>query len=245
MILTYHEIVEHPSQYAYAVTLSRMTEHVAYLLRRISGGLSPVPIMFDDGLISHRQLAAGVLENAGFRGTFFVTPKWTGQPGFMDIADLKELLAAGHDIQSHGWSHALLSECGPEVVRMELRRSKEVLEDWLGREVDAISVPGGAYNAAVLQAAAETGYRRAYISEPWFAARVCCGVLVSGRLMLRRSTTVEKLERLLATDGKLLSSERLAYASRRLARGIVGGSLYHYLWCRAMGADGSQLGSIK
>ena len=128
---------------------------------------------------------------------------------------------------------------------MELGRSKQVLEDWLGRDVDAISLPGGAYNTAVLRAAAETGYRRVYISEPWLTSTFREGVLVTGRLMLRRSTSVQKLESLLATEGRLLSWPRLGYMSRRAARAVVGTSLYHHLWCLMRGADSSQLGSDK
>lgn len=231
MIITYHEIVHEASRYLYAVDFARFTGHIEFLRLRSALGGTPVGITFDDGLDSHRCRASDALQEAGFRGTFFVTPKWTGARGYMDVAALKELVAAGHDVQSHGWSHKLLSRCGPQELVQELERSKEALEDWIGREVDALSTPGGACSRTVIRAAAETGYKRVYTSDPWLMPRTCEGILVAGRLMLRNSTTTEMLDRLLSTEGRLFSIPRLAYTARRMVRATMGVSMYHHLWC--------------
>ena len=229
MILAYHQIVNEPSRYLYAVTTGRMREHIDLLLRRKALGHSDTGITFDDGWESHR-LAAGILEDAGLRGTFFITPAWVGTQRFLDVCDLRELAEHGHEVQSHGWSHTLLPRCGPAELRMELRRSKETLEDWLGRKVDAISVPGGAYNSAVLNAAAEAGYRRVYTSDAWNAPVEHEGALVAGRFMVRNSTTAARLEQLLATEGHRFSAPSLAQSFRRALRSTLGLSLYQALW---------------
>jgi peptidoglycan/xylan/chitin deacetylase (PgdA/CDA1 family) len=233
VILDYHEVVNEPSRYLYAVTTSQLREHVNLLLRRKAEGHSETAITFDDGLNSHRRPAADVLEDAGFRGTFFVNPAMVGTQGFLNTRDLRELSDHGHDVESHGWSHVPLPRCGPAELRMELRRSKETLEDWLGREVDAIAVPGGAYNKSVLRAAADAGYRRLYTSDWWQAPAVREGIKVAGRLMIRNSFTAEKLEQLLATEGRRFSAPRLAQRSRRAVRAMLGFSLYHTLWSLA------------
>lgn len=230
MILAYHEIVAEPCRYAYAVTVDRMREHLDLLLRRNAASGPAAAVTFDDGLTSHRHPAAGVLEEAGLRGTFFITPARVGTQRFMDVRDLRELADHGHEVESHGWSHTLLPCCRPAELRMELERSKETLEDWLGREVDAIAVPGGAYNNGVLRAAAAAGYRRVFTSDAWEAPARREGVLVAGRLMVRNSTTAGKLEEVLATEGRRFSAPKLAQLSRRALRATLGLSLYHALW---------------
>lgn len=233
MILAYHEIFTEPSRYLYAVTTGQLREHIDFLLRRKREGRSDAQITFDDGLNSHRHPAADLLEDAGLRGTFFVNPGNVGTQGFLDVRSLRELADRGHHVESHGWSHTPLPRCRPADLRIELRRSKETLEDWLGREVPAVAVPGGAYNNAVLRAAAEAGYRRLYTSDAWQAPALRERILVAGRYMVRNSTTPLKLEQLFATEGRLFSVPRLAQSSRRAMRAILGYSLYHALWSLA------------
>lgn len=227
MIVTYHEIVERSSPYVYSVHFERFREHVDYLRESRDGGSHP--ITFDDGLCEHRR-AGDVLEAAGFRGAFFITPSWTGTAGFMDRADLLSLQTAGHTIGSHGWSHELLAGCNPDKLRLELVRSKATLEDWLGREVTVLAFPGGAYDRRALRAAADAGYTVVYTSDPWLRPKRRQGLLMQGRLMIRNSTTVEKLQSLLATEDRVLSWPKLAYALRRCMRNTLGVPLYHKLW---------------
>jgi peptidoglycan/xylan/chitin deacetylase (PgdA/CDA1 family) len=232
MIVTYHELVEGAaaSPYVYAVTAGRMREHMRALRRRAAAGLGDTPVTFDDGLRCHYTIGARVLDGEGARGIFFITPKWTGAPGYMDWPAIRDLHASGHEIQSHGWSHALLPRCAADDLRIELVRSKEVLEDRIGSPVDAIAIPGGAYTGAVLAACAEAGYQRVYISNPWLRPSWTRNVLVIGRLMIRNSTTTERLEALLATEKRALSLPRVAYQARRVARATLGLTLYHGLW---------------
>lgn len=232
MIITYHEIASQPARSArlYTATLRQLREHLEFIRARIAEGRPPLAITFDDGLSSHAELAAGELESHGFRGTFFVTPKWTGMPGYMDWPQLRQLVAAGHQVQSHGWSHQLLPRCGPEDLRIELTRSKELLEQRLGAETHSIAFPGGACNAAIIRACGECGYRRVYTSDPWRTPKWAGGVVVTGRLMIRNSTTASQLEKLLATERRLISLPRMAYLSRRAARATIGLTVYHALW---------------
>ena len=50
---------------------------------------------------------------------------WSGaRPEYMGWKELSEVANAGHQVQSHGWSHALLTHCTPEQLTQELRRSR-------------------------------------------------------------------------------------------------------------------------
>jgi polysaccharide deacetylase family protein (PEP-CTERM system associated) len=72
-----------------------------------------------------------------------------------------ELVAAGHEVQSHGYSHRPLDGMSPAALRDELARAKGTVEDAAGTEVTAFraqdfSVLAG--NLWALEALAEAGF---------------------------------------------------------------------------------------
>lgn len=77
------------------------------------------------------------LEAANVKATFFVLG-WVGK---RDPGLVRELHAAGHEIASHGMSHAMAGELGPEAFHAEAVESKAILED-------AISAPIRGFRAS-------------------------------------------------------------------------------------------------
>ena len=65
------------------------------------------------------------LDRAGTRATFFVLG-WVAERHPELVA---EILAAGHDVGSHGHLHTRVYELAPETFRAELRRSVAVADD--------------------------------------------------------------------------------------------------------------------
>jgi peptidoglycan/xylan/chitin deacetylase (PgdA/CDA1 family) len=124
-------------------------------------------ITFDDGGVSYYTVAAERLEALGRRGHCFVSTDYIGRPGFLDSAQLRALHARGHVIGSHSASHpSRFSTLTHEQMRREWSQSRQVLEDLLGAEVTAASVPGGYYSRKVAETAAEAGIRTLFNSEP-------------------------------------------------------------------------------
>jgi peptidoglycan/xylan/chitin deacetylase (PgdA/CDA1 family) len=140
----------------------------------------------------------------------------------------------GHSIQSHGWSHKFLTFCSETELTNELRISKQSLEENLGNTVEEISVPGGRWNRRVLQACAAAGYRRVYVSDPWVETEIG-GMKIIGRFMVRRTTTIAELEKIVAKDPGTLLKLRLRSQLRGGLVSMLGDSLYHRLWCRLTG----------
>jgi peptidoglycan-N-acetylglucosamine deacetylase len=66
---------------------------------------------------------------------------------------------AGHTIGSHGWDHALLPASGYGNTLWRLKRDRNVWWSWREAAVPYFRPPYGAYNSAVLSAAATAGYR--------------------------------------------------------------------------------------
>lgn len=226
-ILMYHEVrPEDGSDYLYSLTPDRFAAHLRWITDRAEGADPKIEIGFDDGAESVHRHAAPLLARHGLTATMFITVGWTGvRAGYMDWAQLKDLAAAGHSLQSHGWSHAFLSECAPDQLREELTRPKSELEDQLGRPVTEISMPGGRWNEMVIAACAAAGYRRVYTSEAGAPPRVISGIEVAGRWAVHRDTGIFDL-RCWAGDERALARRRWRGRLGSLARNALGPSLY-------------------
>jgi|KBSMisStaDraftv2_1062788.scaffolds.fasta_scaffold436338_2 peptidoglycan/xylan/chitin deacetylase (PgdA/CDA1 family) len=234
MVLDYHEVMPE-SNYAYCVTSEAFAEqlHLLESLRKTKS--LDTKITFDDGEQSQFHNALPLLAEYGFKATYFVTPGLIGTAAkFLGWDDLKALQAAGHSVQSHGWSHKFLTFCSETELAHELRASKQSLEENLGSVVEEISVPGGRWNRRVLQACAAVGYRRVYVSDPWVETEIG-GVEVIGRFMVRRTTTIAELEKIVMKDPGTLRKLRLRSQLKEGVVSMLGDSLYHRLWCRLTG----------
>lgn len=234
MVLAYHEVMPE-SNYAYCVTSEVFAEQLCLLESLKKNKSLDTRITFDDGEQSQFHNALPLLAKHGFKTTYFVTPGLIGTAAkFLGWDDLKTLQAAGHSVQSHGWSHKFLTFCSEAELTRELRASKQSLEENLGSPVEEISVPGGRWNRRVLQACAAAGYRRVYVSDPWVETE-SGGMKIVGRFMVRRTTTIAELEKIVAKDPATLRKLRLRSKVREGLVGVLGDSLYHRLWCRLTG----------
>ncbi len=79
----------------------------------------------------------------------------------VDWEMLREMAGRGVTVGSHTRSHALLSNETPQAVRDEVEGSRQVLEQQLGVTINHFAYPDGKFNASVINAIAEAGYRTA------------------------------------------------------------------------------------
>lgn len=130
----------------------------------------PIVITFDDGYKDNYTNALPILRKYRFAATVFVT---VGQDGsdFLTREEMKELLEAGWEIESHTMTHPELSKLDQAKLKWELQKSKEVLESDLGQEVKFLAYPYGKFNEAVIKAAQEAGYIMAFTTRAGWAAR--------------------------------------------------------------------------
>jgi peptidoglycan/xylan/chitin deacetylase (PgdA/CDA1 family) len=233
-VLAYHEVMPE-SNYAYCVTSSTFAEHLSLfdLLKKSKSQVAQVT--FDDGEQTQYDNALPLLAEYGIKATYFVTPGLIGTAAkFLGWDELRALQAAGHSIQSHGWSHKFLTFCSEAELAHELRASKQSLENNLGTAVEEISVPGGRWDRRVIQACAAAGYRRVFVSDPWVETEIS-GVEVIGRFMVRRTTNIYELKKIVEKGAGILLKLRLRAQLRQGLVVLLGDSLYHRLWCRLTG----------
>lgn len=89
------------------------------------------------------------------RATFFVLG-WIAER----LPDLvREIARRGHEVASHGYHHDLCNAESPTALRIDLIRSRELLEDITGRSVVGYRAPSFSISGEVLKQIAAAGYR--------------------------------------------------------------------------------------
>jgi polysaccharide deacetylase family protein (PEP-CTERM system associated) len=83
------------------------------------------------------SLLVDLLNAAHARATFFVLG-WTAEQSPHVV---RKIADAGHEIASHGWDHRRVSQQSREAFRASVRRSKEVLEQLTGHQVQGFRAP--------------------------------------------------------------------------------------------------------
>ena len=112
-------------------------------------------ITFDDGPtpeFTPRILDA--LATAGVTATFNVM----GHNGIAHPDLLREVVAAGHEIGNHTWSHRDLTSLTADETREEIERCRREVEDLLQQPFTSFRPPRGEITGYALRVAAEIGY---------------------------------------------------------------------------------------
>lgn len=182
-----------------------------------------VVLTFDDGGASAATRILRALRERGWRAHFFVTTDFIGASGFVTPQGLRELHAAGHVVGSHSATHPLrMSYLTHEAMCREWGDSRARLEDLLNAPVTAASVPGGYYSRAVATAAAESGIRILFTSEPRRSVATINGIAVVGRFSVTRRTPDGDLVSLAAGRHGAALRQRLGWGAKRVAKRLGG-----------------------
>lgn len=129
-----------------------------------------VVLAFDDGYHSAFEHAVPILSEAGFAAAFFLVPRAMGSDSAWESAadvvpsrlmtwnEARELAQAGYDIGSHSLTHADLTNADATALDDEVRGSRVLLQDRLGVNVSAFSVPFGRDDRRLNHALLRSGY---------------------------------------------------------------------------------------
>lgn len=122
----------------------------------------PVVISFDDGYPSHAKHARPVLAAHHWPGVLFLETGNVGNPesGFT-VAMVRELIAAGWEIDSHTITHPDLTTLDDAELRRELVGSRTKIKRMFGQPAQFFAYPAGKYDAGVVAAVKAAGYKAA------------------------------------------------------------------------------------
>jgi len=129
-----------------------------------------VVLTFDDGYRSFKDFAYPVLKDLGFTATLFIYTDWVGAGrGALSWNDLRELSAAGFDVQAHTKSHADLRRAHGETeaqytrrMQAELEQPQELFNKNLGRRSQILAYPYGRWEEGLLPKVQQYGYIAAF-----------------------------------------------------------------------------------
>ncbi|MCL6450926.1 MAG: polysaccharide deacetylase family sporulation protein PdaB [Acetobacteraceae bacterium] len=95
-----------------------------------------------------------VLKKYGVRSTFFISGPWAA--AHPDLA--RAIVAAGHELGSHGHHHLNYSQYPKEVIQENLRQAHQIIRDVTGVDCNLFRPPNGDYDDLVISTALELGY---------------------------------------------------------------------------------------
>jgi peptidoglycan/xylan/chitin deacetylase (PgdA/CDA1 family) len=129
-------------------TAVRLSQALDILMHHRSDIVKPVVITFDDGYHDFYTLAVPILARYGFSANMFLPTGYISDccKSFdgterLTWQTINELAAADIEFGSHTVTHPELKTLGFRDIEQELRRSKETIEDKLGRQVTSFSYP--------------------------------------------------------------------------------------------------------
>ncbi len=127
----------------------------AAAVRQVPGGERAVALTFDDG--PHPKITPFILDQldrAGARATFFLVGKQVEM--YPDLT--REIVARGHEVASHSYTHQDLTRLTELDVERELAASRAMTAAVTGVQVVYFRPPGGNYDAQVARAASLWGF---------------------------------------------------------------------------------------
>ncbi|NIK76878.1 peptidoglycan-N-acetylmuramic acid deacetylase [Paenibacillus castaneae] len=163
-------------------------------------------LTFDNGYENgYTTKILDVLKNKKVPATFFVTGHYVkDQPELM-----KRIVAEGHIVGNHSWSHPDMSQLSEGQIKLELEKVKEQVAILTGqKEMNYLRAPRGIFNERVLAASKQFGYTNVFWSvayKDWdvnaqrgteFAYREVIKQLHPGAIILLHSVSKDNTEAL-------------------------------------------------
>lgn len=167
----------------WVMTPTRLDEHLAaiaaagyrplpldVLVARVHHRMGSVPpgamaITIDDGYADVGGVIWPRLVDRGWPATLFVSTAYEGghflgRP-MLTRHEVADLAADGLGIGAHGHRHVALDAVAPDVARADIVRSRDLLEDWLGRRVTEFAYPHGFHSGRTKAAVRAAGFTSA------------------------------------------------------------------------------------
>jgi peptidoglycan/xylan/chitin deacetylase (PgdA/CDA1 family) len=248
-ILLYHSLSREPERWIarYAVSPATFAHHVDLIansgrtamtvsdLCAALRGLRPLPprpiaVTFDDGFADFAD-AATVLATHHIPSTLYVTtgalsgrghrpPDMAIPPApMLDWSQLAELSELNVEIGAHSHTHRQLDTMRSTAVADEIRRSKDMLEDALGRDVPSFAYPHGFHCGRIRRVVKAMGHTSACAVMNALSSE-SDHIFSLARLMVGATTTPQQLTAWLAGGGARVAPypERLRTTMWRLYR---------------------------
>lgn len=147
----------------HAVTLDQVSRHW-----HTAGWLAlpgrPIVLTFDDGYPQDVSVAMPALRARGWAGVLNL------QIGNLTPSRVRELIAAGWEVDAHTFTHPDLTRVGANQLRREVGASRRWIQAVFGAPANFFCYPFGRQDRAVVAAVRRAGYLGAETQNPGVAA---------------------------------------------------------------------------
>ena len=128
----------------------------------------PVVISFDDGYLSDYAVAMPILRRHGWPGVLNLIVD-NVRPGDLTAFQVRRLIAAGWEIDSHTVTHADVTTLDQAGLQREIGQARTDLQRMFHQPVDFFCYPSGRYDDAVVAAVRTAGFLGATTTNEGFA----------------------------------------------------------------------------
>lgn len=186
-ILAYHEISKQPADAVHGVSPQVFRKQMEWLvdqgyrtrnLAEWACRSEDLGIMFDDGYEDTYSEAWPVLQALNLTATVFLvaeciggTPCWPAgdnRAPLLNWEQVDEMARHGIQFGSHSATHPRLTDLSRESLMAQLKRSRRLMEDALGRRVELLSLPFSLVSAEVMECAQQAGFRLVFRFCPFY-----------------------------------------------------------------------------
>ena len=156
-----------------------------------------VVITIDDGYKTASDIAWPILKRYGFPFTLYVYPHAISHlGGSLTWEQVRRMDAQGVDIESHSFTHPLLTHPGKPMnkkdyqafIEHELVDSKKHLEQEIGHPITSIAYPYGGYSEYIVERTKAAGYQTATTCDDGDASQFTDPLRLNRRLVFRQTT---------------------------------------------------------
>jgi peptidoglycan/xylan/chitin deacetylase (PgdA/CDA1 family) len=128
----------------------------------------PIVISFDDGYLSDYVVAMPILRRHGWAGVLNLIVD-NVRPGDLTALQVRRLIAAGWEIDSHTVTHADVTTLDQAGLQREIGGARTDLRRMFHQPVDFFCYPAGQYDAAAVAEVRAAGYLGATTVNPGLA----------------------------------------------------------------------------
>ena len=162
--------------YGISIDIKNFKHHINFLHKNykfthiINKSMSPtnISITIDDGYKDSLD-AINVLSAINIPFTIYITSGFINKKDYMSSEDIYEISKLSNCIiGSHGLTHLKFSELDVAKQKHELKESKFIIEDIIGKSIDTLAYPHGSFDYNTISIAKDLGYTSAASSIKGF-----------------------------------------------------------------------------
>jgi len=152
--------------YGISIDIKKFSQHMEYVtdnfeithINNTESSEINVSVTIDDGYKDTLN-AVDVLTKKNIPFTLYISPGYLDKNDYLSSKDVKDIsLINDCIIGTHGYSHRKLSILDKTQQKTELQKSKIVLGELIGKDVNTLSYPHGSFDQDTISIARELGY---------------------------------------------------------------------------------------